>query len=222
MTSERADSPDEKTIDLKDPVLAGFLAWLVPGLGHWYQGRRPKAILFFVCIMGLWGYGVYLSSSREACVDRKYLDVRPDSLAGNEGTIGCGRAVYFSLRDGDRQIRRLCQLGIGLPTLPVLLQAHRMNSGRKVFWGGFLAPPRLLAPRDNARAAPNLDQPTPQDLHYCLHRYFELATFFTMMAGLLNVLAIYDAVAGPVPVAPPVEPKKDNNPEPANDARKKS
>ena len=85
MATEPAEQAVEETIDLKDPGLAAFLAWLVPGLGHWYQGRRAKAALYFVCIIGLFAYGLYLSSSNEKCLD------------GN-GTIGYGRAVYFSWR----------------------------------------------------------------------------------------------------------------------------
>jgi hypothetical protein len=50
-----------------------------------------------------------------------------------------------------------------------------------------------------------------------LHRFFELGTVYTMIAGLLNILAIYDAWGGPAqsdPVTPPPQPrKKDDDPE---------
>ena len=32
------------TVPLKNPAKAAFLAWLVPGLGHFYQGRTGKGI----------------------------------------------------------------------------------------------------------------------------------------------------------------------------------
>src|SRR3954469_22039043 len=92
-------------IDLKDPRLAAFLAWLVPGLGHMYQGRTGKGILFFVCIVGTFMYGMY---------------------------IGGGRVVYAStapvvsmqfLRD---RWQYVCQVGAGLPALPALVQRERM------------------------------------------------------------------------------------------------
>jgi hypothetical protein len=76
-----------------------------------------------------------------------------------------------------------------------------------VWWNGFMAPPRLSAAGD--AQDPNRDQPTLQDLHYRLHRYFELATFFTMVGGLLNVLAIYDAAAGPVTSQPDAKKKEE-------------
>lgn len=198
MVTDSEKTTAEEPLDLKDPVIAGFLAWLIPGLGHWYQGRRAKAVLYFICIMGLFSYGVYLGGSNQKCLD------------GN-GTIGYGRAVYFSLRPTDQRLAYLCQIGVGLPALPALVQANRMSNHRKVFCGGFMAPPRLPARPGTDREDPNLDQPTPHDLHRQLNRFFELAGFFTMVAGLLNVLAIYDACAGPVAMQP--EAKKEEKEE---------
>ena len=195
MATETPEQPAPESIDLKDPALAALLAWLIPGLGHWYQGRRAKAVLYFVCIMGLFWYGVYLGGSSQKCLD------------GN-GTIGYGRAVYFSWRPGDQRWPYLAQIGVGLPALPALVQANRMVNHRKVWWNGFMAPPRLSASPGGDREDPNADQPTPHDLHRQLNRYFELAGFFTMVAGLLNVLAIYDACAGPVVIEPAAKKKE--------------
>jgi TM2 domain-containing membrane protein YozV len=60
-----AASDDEVIeIDLKDPWLAAFLAWLVPGLGHLYQGRTGKGLLFFICIVGTFFYGLYIGGGK--------------------------------------------------------------------------------------------------------------------------------------------------------------
>lgn len=48
----------------------------------------------------------------------------------------------------------------------------------------------------NAYAVPP-DPATLQDLHRRLGKYYDLALAFTMIAGLLNVLAIWDALEGP-------------------------
>src|SRR4029079_2430315 len=37
--------------------LAGFLSFLVPGLGQMYQGRFGKGLLFFVCLLSLFHVG---------------------------------------------------------------------------------------------------------------------------------------------------------------------
>jgi hypothetical protein len=182
--AETPNTPDTlPEIKLKDPALAAFLAWLVPGLGHWYQGRRAKAVLFFVCIMGIFGYGVYLGSSSQ---------VIPDTNT----KIGYGRAVYFTWNDEEWRMHFFCQAGVGLPTLPAMIQALRVNGGKEPI-GSFMAPPRMENPPNNVENAKDNQQPKLHQLHRYLP-YFEMATTYTEIGGLLNVLAIYDAFAGPV------------------------
>lgn len=192
---EAPKQTDSPTIDLKDPVLAALLAWLLPGLGHWYQGRKAKAVLYFVCIMGLFCFGLYLGGSNDKCLDND-----------GKGQIGYGRAVYFSWDGEERRLPYICQICVGLPALPALIQANLLGNHTKVLCGGFMAPPRPTnLPSDDV----NYNQPTAHDLHRVLNRRLELAGLFTMVAGLLNVLAIYDAFAGPFtaqPVAKKEEP----------------
>lgn len=163
---------DHLEIDLKDPALAAVLAWLVPGLGHWYQGRRHKAILFFVCIMGTFGYGLYL---------------------------GEGRVVYASWRDNDRRLPYFCQVGVGLPALPALVQAQRAKPLKFPVYERFMVPPDIGQGGEMDR------------LQKKLHRFWELGTVYTMIAGLLNILVIYDAWGGPAYAIPsPTPAKKDD------------
>ena len=172
MTTQQSGRTEEtvETVDLKDPALAALLAWLIPGLGHLYQGRFAKAVLFFVCIMSTFTYGLYLGSD-------------PD--------VGWGRVVYASWRPQDKRLYYFCQIGIGLPALPALVQAIRVRSGKAPF-GSFMAPPPLQG--DNMAAGTvTLDR-----IHRRLGRYFELGTIYTAVAGLLNVLVILDAWGGPV------------------------
>ena len=169
--TEKKQKAAEEPVKLKDPMWAAFLAWLVPGLGHLYQGRTAKAILFFVCIMSTFAYGVYLGSDSE---------------------YGIGRVVYASWRPGDKRFPYLCQIGVGIPAFPALIQAMGADEGKKPF-GEFMAPPRLQTGEDDLQGRPSLHQ-----LHRSMARYFELGTVYTMIAGLLNILAIFDAFAGPV------------------------
>jgi Family of unknown function (DUF6677) len=52
------------SVSLKSPVKAAFLAWLVPGLGHFYQGRIGKGILYSTCILGLFFFGLFLGEGQ--------------------------------------------------------------------------------------------------------------------------------------------------------------
>jgi len=88
-------------IDLKNPVLAAVLAWLVPGLGHAYQGRWFKAALYSVCIWSTFGCG---------------------------WVLGDGKVVYFSMNvKGGRQrtVGFAAQVGVGIATLPAIYQNSR-------------------------------------------------------------------------------------------------
>jgi hypothetical protein len=149
-----ADS-SEMVIDLKNQGWAALLAWLWPGAGHFYQGRTAKGVIFMLCILGTFLYGMYLGQGRVVFV---YGPWRPELF----------RWPF------------LCQVGVGLPALPAIVQAKLSDTP---LFGGAYMPPRNQGEYDA--------------LHKSLHRYFELGTVFTMIAGLLNVLAIYDAWGGP-------------------------
>jgi uncharacterized protein DUF6677 len=168
---------DDVKVDLKDPVVAAFLAWLIPGAGHLYQGRVGKGLLFMTCILGTFFYGLFL---------------------------GDGRVVYASWRPMDKRFPYFCQVGAGLPALPAVVQAYRTSRQQQPLFGGFMAPPAL--PDEFWRSEDRLAQNPPDELaalHYRLNRYFDLGTLYTMVAGLLNVLVIYDAWGGPM--RPPVQ-----------------
>lgn len=54
----------DSRVRLKNPVLAGILAFLVPGAGHWYQGRRFKATVYSFCILTLFIWGLILGNGQ--------------------------------------------------------------------------------------------------------------------------------------------------------------
>lgn len=63
-----------------------------------------------------------------------------------------------------------------------------VRRGNPPAFGGIMAPPR--------------SQEQLSDWHSTLNMRFELGTLYTMVAGLLNVLAILDAYGGPVVAQP--------------------
>ena len=152
--------PQLRSIDLRDRKMAAFLAWFLPGLGHFYQRRYAKAALFSICILGTFFYGF---------------------------ALGDGKVVYYSLRQNDIRYCYFFQVGAGLPALPALVQGMRSEP-----LGTFMAPPRL---------SKNDPGGVEDDLHswnYKMPTLFEMGSVYTTIAGLLNLLAIYDAYAGPL------------------------
>jgi len=178
--------PGEPEIDLKDPRLAAFLAWLVPGLGHVYQGRTGKGVLFFVCIVGTFLYGVYL---------------------------GDGRVVYASTPSILTRWQYFFQLGVGLPATPALVQRERaldVPPKPPLISDNFMRPP---ATRGDFRSRDAAGQEVvhPDELakwNHDLADMFEMGTVYTIVAGLLNLLVICDAFGGPLVIFPPVDKKK--------------
>ncbi len=205
MPNEVSAENDTITIDLRDPLLAAFLAWLVPGAGHFYQRRWAKGILYSVCILTTFFFGLF---------------------------IGGGRVVYASWRTNDTRLPYICQVGAGLPALPALVQAMRTGGDhpKPPLWqfegssgDGLMAPPRLpgqIVPKDlisRELTEPESDQyvrvrgfggPQYDELSQWHRDYganYDLGTVYTMIAGLLNILAVWDAYGGPVGGVPDEE-----------------
>lgn len=201
---------DPIVVDLRDPYWAAFLAWLWPGAGHFYQRRFAKGFLFMACILSTFFFGL---------------------------GMGHGRVVYASFKKGDMRWQYVCQLGVGIPALPAIVQSMKTKNGGAPFFvlcerfppnygegppmdpqkikKRFRVIPEDIAPedmpertlKDGFMAPPEgpIFQDEPDTLgrwHFEFKHYFELGTLFTVIAGLLNVLAIYDAFCGPAILTP--------------------
>ncbi|MFC1667990.1 DUF6677 family protein [Chlamydiota bacterium] len=44
----------------RSPLVAYFLAWLIPGMGHFYYRKWAKAVVFFISILSLYFFGILL------------------------------------------------------------------------------------------------------------------------------------------------------------------
>lgn len=185
------NSPDiakQPKIDLKNPFLAAALTFVLPGAGHFYQGRTAKGIVFCVCVLGLFLYGLFLSS----------------------GEVGWGRAVYCKWTPDDHRFYFIGQACIGLPALPALIQANRVKNGEDPFLHGLMAPPISSRHWVVNHGLSQYEELTPKDLvepnkkynytfsqiRKSLNKDFELGTLFTTIAGLLNLLVAFDAAGG--------------------------
>jgi hypothetical protein len=165
MVEKKSPSTSRPTprLDLRQPGIAAFWAWLWPGAGHIYQRRYAKGLLFMTTILSTYFFGL---------------------------ALGGGHVVYASWTDTDKRWHYICQLGVGLPALPAIVQNRRVMSKRQPLFDGIMAPPaQPVTPNERDMLA---------DWHKQLGMRFDMGTLYTMIAGLLNVLAIYDAFAGPV------------------------
>ncbi|MEZ6117173.1 MAG: DUF6677 family protein [Pirellulaceae bacterium] len=189
-------SPDPEypvEIDLRNRTLAAVWAWLWPGAGHIYQRRYAKGILFMVCILGTYFFGF---------------------------GMGGWRVVYASFRRPDLRLPYVCQVAVGLPALPALLERQRALSdppkpplfgSPESFQAGEVADSIYRPPFDSRHAYLEQGYDKAAEWHDRLKGRFDIGTLYTMIAGLLNVLAIYDAYAGPAFILPGKEhsPKDD-------------
>lgn len=179
-------------IELREPWVAALLAWLIPGAGHLYQGRTAKGVLFFVCIMGTFAFGL---------------------------VIGGGKVVYAnSTTDQPWRWQYYCQAGVGLPAAPALLQKGRRANRPHPLLGKFMAPPSNEQTEwkdDSGKVSTQ-----PNELAKWMveqHPRYEIGTVFTVVAGLLNILVICDAYGGPLVIAPREKKKPDDGESSAED-----
>ncbi len=167
---------DDCEIHLKNRYFAAVLAFLVPGAGHYYQGRRNKAYLFAVCILSLFFLGLF---------------------------VGQGRVVYAAWNPDEYRIQFPAQMCVGIPAFPAAIQGwmHRDDAKRgdrggdgTWSWSTFMAAP--------------VDRNELSQWHFSTSAGFELGSLYTAVAGLLNLLAIFDAYAGPMPLPTSDERRK--------------
>ncbi|MDD3468347.1 MAG: hypothetical protein PHE53_00035 [Thermoguttaceae bacterium] len=181
MTETATSTIDEQpiSIDLKNRWLAAFLAWLVPGLGHFYQGRTMKGLLFSVSILSIFFIGCWISSDPQ---------------------VGAARAVYVPQTLGESRLMSYCQTLVGLPSFPAWYQSSRVQQGKPPILHGFMAPPQADPDQRIAQqtAIALAQQPSLSRCYFVLRSKFEIGLVYTLVAALLNVLAILDAFGGPV------------------------
>jgi len=165
--------------------LPGFLSYLVPGLGQMYQGRVGKGLLFLVCIYTLFFYGIYLGSGTVEYEGKSYTVTSnvylPDTTNERNNTFNLPH-FFANLYNRPQFIG---QFWVGVAAWPALIQYQR-------------------ADRDDMEGHPLLGQfqrtPSEEALNAVIasgDKHMELGWVYTVIAGVLNIMVIYDACAGP-------------------------
>jgi TM2 domain-containing membrane protein YozV len=159
-----------------DPF-AALLSYLVPGLGQIYQGRVAKGVLFLMSLYGLFFYGMYLGQWSNVFLADS-ADANPAWRLPRWATNLYNRPHFAG------------QFWIGAAAWPAILHYNRepANAAR--------------GPIDNRHdfftkfeAAPS--EKELNDLQRDGDKHWDLGWVYTVIAGVLNVLVIYDAFAGP-------------------------
>ncbi len=112
-------------IRLRNPVVAGLLAFAIPGAGHWYQGRRFKATIYSVCILTIFVWGMILGAGQPVYSQLIYRSDGPDPTAQMQASVP---RMKFSFGYA-------AQVLVGAPAWPALVQEMRIrNSDAKIKW----------------------------------------------------------------------------------------
>jgi TM2 domain-containing membrane protein YozV len=161
---------------------AALLSYLVPGLGQIYQGRVGKGVLFFACVYALFFYGLYLGSWKNVF----FLNRASDS-AGFAAHFGGETSLLRRLVDRPHFAG---QFFVGVAAWPAIYQAWVYDPKQDD------SPPLkgfMRVPSDEEM----------QRLQREGDKTWDLAWVYTVIAGVLNVMVIYDAFAGPAFVVRP-------------------
>ena len=111
-------------INFRTPELAAVLAFLVPGAGHYYQGRRLKAGIYFSGIVSLFFAGMILGNWQPVYSQTAMsLSVDPVEMASTNKTT-----TKFSISYG-------AQFFNGINAIPALIQQLRFKSSEQGLQG---------------------------------------------------------------------------------------
>jgi hypothetical protein len=149
---------------------AGVLSYLVPGLGQICQGRLSKGLFFLVSLYGLFFVGMYLDDWKAVYI--------PDARHN------AGKLPNW-VNNLINRPQFLGQFWIGVAVWPAIYHYNQ------------------TPPRDEPAGSfwQQLEQaPKEDEINQLIRdsdKTWDLGWVYTVIAGVLNVLVIYDAFAGP-------------------------
>jgi hypothetical protein len=173
-----ADRPPEAPAP---SILAGMLSYLVPGLGHIVQGRTGKGFLFMGILLGMFFLGQAMGDWNNV-----YLPVleKPETNPIAKPLTSVWNRWHFA-----------GQFWIGVAAWPAIWQFYEMPMPAKEqneFWHNFQRAPRDFQDEHRINEYLTNSDKSP-----------DLGWVYTVVAGMLNILVIYDAAMGPAFLAAP-------------------
>lgn len=187
MASPQSSIEPEEHVPPLPPVkldpLAGLLSYLIPGMGQVYQGRVGKGLLFFFGLYLLFFYGMWMGQWRNVWLPD--VSDMPQLEVGGYQFKGVPSSLWY-------RPQFMGQFWIGVAAWPSVVQYvnfDRTKNAGPVF-GKF-------------QRTPTEDE--LNDLQRKASKRWDLGWVYTVIAGVLNLLVIYDAFAGPMFRDPPKE-----------------
>ncbi len=179
------------TLPRRCSVLAGFLSYLVPGLGQISQGRIGKGVLFMSCLLTMFFAGQAMGDWKNV-----YL---PDLARGPENNWENNPWKLPKILNPAANVYHRPQFAgqfwIGIAAWPAIWQYNNMPvpaEATSPFWHNFQRGPRDFNNEPELRRYLTNSDKTP-----------DVAWVYTVIAGVLNILVIYDAFAGAAYAAAP-------------------
>jgi hypothetical protein len=163
---------------------AALLSFLVPGLGQIVQGRVGKGLLFLLGLYALFFYGMGMGDWKNVFLPDT-TGLPPVVLINKGGAVGGGVALPGGVPTAlGYRPHYLCQFWVGVAAWPALLQYHNYDRTRDAgpIFGKFERP---------------VEEEELNRLQRDGDKRWDLGWVYTVIAGVLNVLVIYDALAGP-------------------------
>jgi hypothetical protein len=163
---------------------AAFLSYLIPGLGQIYQGRVAKGLVFCVAIYTLFAYGMYLGHGMNVYLPDETKLPRIFLISKGNPVLADGLELKGVFAAAGHRIHFLGQLWIGVAAWPAVWQYINFDETKEglPLLGSFQRmPPEAL-----------INQLQNED-----DKKWDLGWVFTVIAGVLNIMVIYDALAGP-------------------------
>lgn len=178
----------EPDLQQEPSVLAGLLSYLVPGLGQIYQGRFGKGLLFMTSLLGMFFLGQAMGNWRNVYMPA--VDVGP---GGAEVLVRKPLASVYN------RWHFAGQFWIGMAAWPAIWQFYDLpmpKQDENAFWHHYQRAPQNWQDEQEINEFLTESDKTP-----------DLGWVYTVIAGMLNILVIYDAFAGPAygPSRPRVE-----------------
>jgi hypothetical protein len=154
--------------------VAALLSYLIPGLGQIVQGRVGKGLLFMVSLLGMFFLGQAMGQWRNV-----YIPTPEDNLRQADPARRLISGVF-------QRWHYAGQFFIGVAAWPALWQFYDMKMPDTPFWHDYQRGPRSRAEEEELNEFVISSDKTP-----------DLGWVYTVIAGMLNVLVVYDAFAGP-------------------------